>query len=151
MKGILLAVLGLSVLAAPVAGKVGDPVDAFGSSPLVNQLALTPQTQAPLSGPFAGANLHRFVSDDGALAVDLVVRGGRIEQQILYLPIDIQRGIQVNFFLQDALGSVVGATQGLIAFRAAVTNRHETALPFGGYMMRFTPLDANLLRVVVSR
>jgi len=151
MKSILLALVGLTVLAVPAAGKVGDPVAVFATSPLLNQLALTPQTQTPLSGPLAGANLHRFVSDDGTLTVDLVVRAGRIEQQILYVPLDMQRGVQVNFFLQDALGSVVGSTQGLIAFRAAVANRHETFLPFGGYSMRFTPLDSGLLRVTVSQ
>ncbi len=149
VKGILLAALGLFVLAAPAAGKVGDPVATFASSPLMNQLALTSQSPVPLSGPFAGA-LHRFVSDDGTLTVDLVVRDGRIAQQIIYLPIDLQRGVQVSFFLQDAIGSVFGATQGLIAFRAAVTNRVETYLPFGNYIMRFTPLDATRLRVLVS-
>ncbi len=150
VTGVLFATLALFVLAAPAAGKVGDPIAAFASSPLMNQLALNSQSPVPLSGPFAGALMHRFVSDDGTLTVDLVARDGRIEQQIMYLPIDLQRGVQVSFFLQDAIGSVFGATQGLIAFRAAVTNRVETYLPFGNYMMRFTPLDATRLRVLVS-
>lgn len=150
VTGVLLAVLGLVVLAAPAAGKVGDPIAAFASSPLMNQLALNSQSPVALSGLFAGALMHRFVSDDGTLTVDLIARDGRIEQQIMYLPIDLQRGVQVSFFLQDAIGSVFGATQGLIAFRAAVTNRVETYFPFGNYMMRFTPLDATRLRVLVS-
>ncbi len=80
-----------------------------------------------------------------------MARGGRIEQEILYVPMDVQRGVQVGWFLQDAIGSVVGSTYGLNAFRAAVANKHETFLPFGPYMMRFTPFDATYLRVVVSR
>jgi len=151
VKSVLIAVLGALVLASPVAGKVGDPAAAFASGPLMNQLALSPQNPVPLSGPMAGAFLHRFVSDDGTITVDLVVREGRIEQQVLYIPFDMQRGVQVGWFLQDAIGSVVGATQGLIAFRAAVINGRETFHSFGGYVMRFTPLDAAWLRVVVNR
>ncbi len=151
MKSVLLVVVGLLLIPAPVMGKVGDPVATFPSSPLLNQLLLTSQAPIALGGSFAGAVLHRYVSDDGAITVDLVVRGGLIEQQVMYLPIDMHRGVQVSFFLQDALGSIVGATQGLIAFRAAVNNRQETFLNFGGYLMRFTPIDAGRLRVLVTR
>ncbi len=147
----MFSILGLVLIAAPAAAKVGGPATAFASSPLMNQLQLNPQDSTPLSGPFAGAILQRFISDDGVITVDLVVRGGLIEQQVMYLPIDMQRGFQVGFFLQDALGSVVGATQGLIAFRAAVINRHETFLTFGGYTMRFTLVDPARLRVLVTQ
>jgi hypothetical protein len=64
---------------------------------------------------------------------------------------DQQRGIQVSMFLQDALGSLVGSQTGLIAFRAAVVDRKETSLKFGGMTMRFTPVQGGLLRVLVSR
>ncbi len=150
-KIVVVGLLGLLLLASPAAAKVGDPVASFTSSPLMNQLLLTPRDPVALSGPLAGAVLYRYISDDDIITVDLVVRGGLIEQQVMYLPFDMQRGGQVSFFLQDAIGSVFGATQGLIAFRAAVNNRNETYLRFGGYLMRFTPIDPAHLRVLVTR
>ncbi len=145
------AVLAVLLAAAPAAARVGDPVGAFASSPLVQQLQLSPAGQMALSGELAGRVLYRYVSDDGALTVDLVVRAGVIEQQILYLPRDARRGHQVSFFLQDALASVVGAQQGLLGFQAAVTRGVEAVLRFGGYTMRFSPLGGGVLRVLVTR
>lgn len=149
MRTTLLAVVFLALSAGMVSARVGDPVAAFASGPLIQQLRLTPSSQAALSGELAGRLLHRYVSDDQAITVDLVVRGGMIEQQLMYLPMDLQRGIQVSFFLQDATGSVFAAQQGMLAWRAAITNRTETYRTFGGYTMRFTPM-AGLMRVLVS-
>jgi hypothetical protein len=52
---------------------------------------------------------------------------------------------------QDAVGSVFGAQKGMLAFRAAVINRKETYLTFGGLIMRFVPMGGGRLRVQVSR
>lgn len=146
------AVLVLVVLGvAPAAAKVGDPVTAFMGGPLIHQLQLNPQGQTGLTGELAGRALHRFISDDRVITVDLVVKGGIIEQQVMYLPMDIQRGYQVGIFLQDAVGSVVGAQKGMIAFRAALVNKKETYLTFAVYTMRFTPMEGGLLRVLVYR
>lgn len=151
MRTILWCLILLLVFGAPAAARVGDPVAGFMGGPLVHQLLLTPRTPASLSGQLAGSTLHRFVSDDGTIIVDLVVRGGTIDQQVMYLPMDMRRGYQVSFFLQDAVGSVVGTQKGMIAFRAAIINKKETYLPFAVYTMRFTPLDATRLRVLVGR
>ncbi|MDQ7819853.1 MAG: hypothetical protein QN173_05360 [Armatimonadota bacterium] len=151
MIRIALVLVMMAVLAGPAAARVGDPLATFAASPLLQQLQLTPFGQMALSGELAGRVLHRYVSDDGALTVDLVVRAGVIEQQILYLPRDARRGHQVSFFLQDALGSVVGAQQGLLGFQAAVSRGVDAVQRFGGYTMRFTPLGAAMLRVAVSR
>lgn len=129
----------ITILTVPAAAKIGDPVAGFASGFLVQQLGLNP-----------GGGTH-YVSDDQAITVDLVLDGGIIVQQIMYLPLDERRGFQVGMFLQDALGSVVGAQVGLVAFRSAVANRQETSLPFGGLTMRFTPMSGGLLRVQVSR
>lgn len=139
------------LLVSAAGAKVGDPVAAFTGGPLIHQLLLTPQGQTALSGPLAGRTLYRFVSDDRAITVDLIVWNGLIEQQLMYVPMDVRRGFQVNMFLQDAVSSLVGAQQGMIAYRAAVANQSETYIPFGPYKMRFTPLDANLLRVLVTQ
>lgn len=146
-----LAVLIVLLTMSPAAARVDDTATAFASGPLIHQLLLTPQGQTALSGALSGRVLHRYVSDDGAIVVDLVVRSNVIEQQIMYVPMDMQRGYQVGMFLQDAVGSVVGAQKGMIAYRAAVINRKETYLTFGPYAMRFTPLDPTRLRVLVSR
>ena len=146
-----IALLLLLLPASPAGAKVGDPVAGFMGGTLIHQLLLTPQGQSALSGSLAGRTLHRFVSDDRAITVDLVVWNGLIEQQLMYVPMDVRRGFQVNMFLQDAVGSLVGAQQGMIAYRAAVANRSETYIPFRQYTMRFTPLDANLLRVLVTQ
>lgn len=135
----------------PAAAKIGDPVSGFMSRPLVAQLRLVPQAPAALTGALSGRTLYRFVSEDGAIVVDLTVAAGLIERQVMYLPFEMVRAYQVNFFLQDALGSVLGATKGLLAYRAAVNNRRETFLTFENLVMRFTPLPDGRLRVVVSR
>jgi len=145
---VILCALALLVLLAGTAfARVGDPLPAFADGPLMQQLQLTPSAQATDA---AGRLVYRYVSDDQVITVDLVVRGGVIEQQLMYVPMDARRGFQVSFFLQDAVGSVVGAQKGMIAFNAAVANNGETYLPFGGYTMRFTPMGG-LLRVLVSR
>lgn len=151
MKLTYAVALTLMLLASPARAKVGDPVGGFMGGPLIHQLQLNPQGQSALSGSLAGRTLYRFVSDDRAITVDLVVWNGLIEQQLMYVPMDVRRGFQVNIFLQDAVGSLVGAQQGMIAYRAAVANRNETYIPFGQFRMRFTPLDADLLRVLVTR
>ncbi len=151
IRYLLLTCAGWVLLTAPVAAKIGDPVATFASSPLINQLALTAQAPVALSDPMAAQMLHRYVSDDNTLTVDIIAVGGRIVQELLYVPIDIQRSVQVGWFLQDATGSVVGATQGLIAYRAAVTNRRETFHIFGAHTMRFTPLNESWMRVMVTR
>lgn len=139
------------LVAGPAAAKIGDPVSGFMSHPLIAQLRLVPQSQTGLTGPLAGRVLHRYVSEDGSIVVDLIVDAGAIEQQAMYLPFDMNRGVQVSFFLQDALGSVFGATKGMLAFRAAVNNKRETFLTFENLVMRFTPLGDGRLRLVVSR
>lgn len=151
VRRLLCAAFLLLCLAVPVEAKLGDPIASFANSSLVFQLLLTPQGQSELTGQFVGWVAYRYISDDRTITVDLVVRGGVIEQQIMYLPMDMQRGYQVSMFLQDAVGSVVGAQKGMIAYRAAVNNRKETYLPWGPYQMRFTPLERNLLRVLVTQ
>lgn len=152
MRGLLI-LTGLVVLAAAAtaAGKVGDPLATFTGGPVIHQLQLNPAGQQALGDAYAGRVLHRFVSDDRMITVDLVVKGGVIEQQVMYLPLDMRRGFQVSMFLQDAVGSIVGAQKGLLAFRAAVNNRYATFLTFGVYTMRFTPMDRGLLQVLVTR
>ncbi len=147
MRVILCALALLVLLAGTAFARVGDPLPAFAGGPLMQQLQLTPSAEATDA---AGRLVYRYVSDDQVITVDLVVRGGVIEQQLMYVPMDARRGFQVSFFLQDAVGSVVGAQKGMIAFNAAVANNGETYLPFGGYTMRFTPMGG-LLRVLVSR
>lgn len=149
MRTTLLAVVCFALSAGTVSARVGDPVAAFAGGPLMQQLRLSPSGQTALSGELAGRQLYRYVADDHVITVDLVVNGGKIEQQLMYLPMDLQRGIQVSFFLQDATGSVFSAQQGLLAWRAAINNRTETYRTFGGYTMRFTPMSG-LLRVLVS-
>jgi len=131
----------------PASALVGQSFDVFTGGALIHQLQLTSQG----TSAFSGRTLHRFVSDDGVITVDIVVLGNMIEQQVMYAPMDIQRAYQVTFFLQDAVGSLVGAQKGMIAYRAAVSNRTETHLPFGSLTMRFTPLGAGQIRVLVSR
>jgi hypothetical protein len=145
--------LTVLVLAAAgrAAAKVGDPLATFTGGPLPAQLALSAQGATPLSGALAGRVLHRFVSDDGAITVDVVVYGATIEQMAMYVPREERRGVQVSMFLQHAVGSVFGAQKGIIAFRAAVLDGGEKFLTFGGYTMRFTALAGGLLRVLVSR
>ncbi|TMJ04380.1 MAG: hypothetical protein E6H01_04245 [Bacillati bacterium ANGP1] len=146
---VVLCALGLLVLLAETAfARVGDPLPAFAGGPLMQQLQLTPSAQATDA---AGRQIYRYISDDQAITVDVVGRGGLIEQQLMYVPMDARRGYQVGFFLQDAIGSVVGAQTGMIAFNAALNNQKETSVPFGGYTMRFTPMGGGLLRVLVSR
>jgi len=147
----LLVGLVLLLGSPPAQARVGDPLQVFTEGPVMNQLALNPQGQMALSGELSGRTLYRFVSEDGVITVDVVVRGGLIEQLVMYLPRDERRGFQVSMFLQDAVGSVIGAQKGMLAFRAAVVNGGETYLTFAGYMMRFTPLDRSMLRVLVSR
>ncbi len=147
MRPILYVVIFLVLLTGPVLARVGDPLSAFDTGALMQQLQLTSSTQ---TGDAAGRLVYRYVSDDQAITVDLVVRGGMIEQQLMYVPMDARRGFQVSFFIQDAVGSVVGAQKGMLAFNAALANRSETYLTFGGYTMRFTPMGG-LLRVLVSR
>ncbi len=143
-------VLGALFPATPAAARVGGPAGTFASGPLMNQLELTFQGQQPLAG-LPGRVLHRYLSDDGVITVDLVVRAGVIEQQVMYLPMEMRRGVQVGFFLQDALDSVVAAQRGLLAFRAAVTNRSATAYRWGEVVVRFTPLQGSLLQVLAAR
>jgi len=131
--------------------RVGDALGTFTGGPVMNQLRLNAQGQMALTGALAGRTLHRFISDDGVITVDVVVAGGTIEQLIMYLPGEERRGVQVSMFLQHAVGSVFGAQKGILAFRAAVLNRRETFLNWGGLTMRFTPLERGLLRVLVSR
>jgi len=154
--GLLVPAVGLvvglvAVAATAAAARVGDPLGAFTGGPIIHQLQLTPAGRMPLSGALAGRTLYRFISDDRVITVDVVVKGEVIEQQAMYLPLDMRRGVQVSMFLQDAVGSVVGAQKGMIAFRAAVYDRSEKSLPFAGYTMRFTPLDRGMLRVLVTR
>lgn len=148
MRPTLVGLLLLFLLAVPAVAKVGDSAAGFATSPLVQQLRLTSTERSGLDG---GRTFQRYVSDDQVVTVDLVVSGGRIEQQIMYLPMTEQRGFQVSMFLQDALGSLVGSQTGLVAFRSTVANRKETSLTFGGLTMRFTPMPGGLLRVMVSR
>lgn len=148
---ILLLTATLLVAAAAAWAKVGDPLQRFTGGPVPNQLRLSDQGSTPLTGALAGRVLHRFVSDDGAITVDIVVGGMVIEQMIMYVPREERRGVQVSWFLQDAVGSVFGAQKGMIAFRAAVLDGGDKHLTFGGYTMRFTPLQGGLLRVLVSR
>lgn len=147
MRTLTSTALLLMLSTGTVIARVGDPVAAFAASPLVMQLSLSP------AGTVDGGNArvaYRYVSDDQAITVDLVVRGEAIEQQVMYVPPSIQRGYQVSFFLQDAIGSIFGAQQGMLAFNAALSNHTETSMAFGGYTMRFTPMGSQL-RVTVSR
>jgi len=143
--------LTAALCAAPAAARIGEQPQAFAQGPLIHQLQLTFQGQQPLAGAPAGRVLHRYVSDDGLITVDVIVRGGGIEQQVMYVPLDMRRGGQVSFFLQDALGSVVGAQRGLLAFRAAVTNRSITTMRWGAITVRFAPLDKSMLQVLAAR
>lgn len=77
-------------LAVPAQAKVGGQAASFAAGPLVLQLALTFAGQQAVAG-LPGRVLQRYVSDDGVLTVDLVVRGGVIEQQVMYLPADTHR------------------------------------------------------------
>jgi hypothetical protein len=145
--------VGLMLLiGSPLAqARVGDPLQAFTEGPVMNQLSLNPQGQMALSGELSGRTLYRFVSDDGVITVDVVTRANLIEQLVMYLPRDERRGFQVTMFLQDAVGSVVGAQKGMLAFRAAVVNGGDKYLTFAGYTMRFTALERGMLRVLVTR
>lgn len=143
----LAAIVFVLLLPLPAPALVGQSFDSFSSGVLIHQLQLTSRG----ASAFSGRTLHRFVSDDGVITVDIVVSGNTIEQQVMYVPMDIQRAYQVTFFLQDAVGSLVGAQKGMIAYRAAVSHRTETHLPFGPLTMRFTPLNAGQIRVLVSR
>jgi len=142
------ATIAAGILTPPAAAKIGGPVAGFAGSPLVHQLQLTLGGQQAVSGPGARL-LHRYVSDDGLITVDLVVRAGIIEQQMMYLPADARRAHQVSFFLQDALGSIVGSQRGLLSFRAALTNRAVTGYRWGELAVRFTPMAGSVLQVVV--
>ena len=137
-------------LTAPVAARVGGQAAGFASGPLVQQLQLTFGGQQAFGSP-GGRVLHRYVSDDGLITVDLVVHSGVIEQQVMYLPADARRAHQVSFFLQDALGSVVGSQRGLLSFRAAVANRSATGYRWGGLSVRFTPMAGSIIQVLVGR
>jgi hypothetical protein len=142
------AVLGTATGAG---AKVGDPLQTFTGGPVPTQLRLSSQGSTPLTGALAGRVLHRFVSDDAAITVDIVVGGAVIEQMIMYVPREERRGVQVSWFLQDAVGSVLGAQKGMLAFRSATLDGGEKYVTFGGYTMRFTPMQGGLLRVLVSR
>lgn len=147
MRALAMTVTLLMLSAETAFARVGGPVAAFAASPLVQQLSLNP------AGTVDGGNArvaYRYVSDDQTITVDLVVRGETIEQQVMYIPPSIQRGYQVSFFLQDAIGSIFGSQQGMLAFNAALSNHTETSMAFGGYTMRFTPMGSQL-RVTVSR
>jgi hypothetical protein len=153
MRGICLLICTLTAagaLAAPAAAKVGGAAAAFASSPLINQLRLNFGGQQALGVPGARL-LHRYVSDDGLITVDLVVRAGIIEQQVMYLPADVRRADQVTFFLQDALGSVVGSQRGLLSFRAAVAGRRAAGYRWGELTVRFTPTANSILQILVWR
>lgn len=143
--------LTATVSAPPAVARIGESPQAFAQGPLIFQLQLTYQGQQPLAGGPLGRVLYRYVSDDGLIIVDAVVRGGVIEQQVMYVPLDMRRGGQVSFFLQDALGSVVGAQRGLLAFRAAVSNRTTTTMRWGAMTVRFAPLDSSRLQVLAWR
>lgn len=147
MRSGLYAAVVLGLLAGTAFARVGDPLSGFSSGALMQQLQLTSSSQ---TADAAGRQIYRYVSDDQAITVDVVVRGGMIEQQIMYVPMDARRAFQVSFFLQDAVGSVVGAQKGMIAFNSTLSNHSETYLTFGGYTMRFTPMGG-LVRAVVSR
>ncbi len=147
MRAFTVTLILLMLSVGTVLARVGGPVAAFAASPLVQQLSLSP------AGMVDGGNsrvAYRYVSDDQQITVDLVVRGDTIEQEVMYVPASIQRGFQVSFFLQDAIGSIFGSQQGMLAFNAALTNHTETSMTFGGYTMRFTPMGSQL-RVTVSR
>jgi len=146
MRPICCAVAFLVLLAGNAFARVGDPLSGFSTGALMQQLQLTPSSQ---TADAAGRQIYRYVSDDEVITVDVVARGGLIEQQLMYVPMDPRRAFQVSFFLQDAVGSVVGAQKGMIAFNAALSNHKETYLPFGGYTMRFTPMGG-LVRVLVT-
>jgi hypothetical protein len=150
MRGIVVVVVIIALSTGAASARIGTPVAAFNGGPLMQQLSLSASSQTVLDGSPNSGMLYRYVSDDQAITVDLVVRGGAIEQQIMYAPTELHRAIQVTFFLQDAVGSVFGAQQGMIAYNTAVSNRTETRMTFGGYTMRFTPMD-NQMRVLVSR
>ena len=139
-----------AVRVLPALARVGAPASGFAAGPLIQQLQLTFGGQQAVAGPGARV-LHRYVSDDGVITVDLVVRGGIIEQQVLYLPADVRRAHQVSFFLQDALGSIVGSQRGLLSFRAAVTNHDITGYAWGTLSVRFTPMPNSILQIVVWR
>jgi len=121
-------------LTAPADARVGGQAAGFASSPLVQQLQLTFGGQQAFGSP-GGRVLHRYVSDDG----------------LMYLPADARRAHQVSFFLQDALGSVVGSQRGLLSFRAAVANRSATGYRWGGLSVRFTPMAGSIIQVLVGR
>jgi hypothetical protein len=149
--GILLcAGIVAAVLARPALARVGAPASGFAAGPLMHQLQLSFGGQQTVGGPGARV-LHRYVSDDGLITVDLVVRSGLIEQQLMYLPADVRRAYQVSFFLQDALGSVVGSQRGLLSFRASVTNHDVTGYRWENLSVRFTPTSNSLLQVLVWR
>lgn len=147
MRAFLWAGIFVVLVAGPASARVGDPLSGFSNGAIMQQLQLTPSSQ---TADAAGRQIYRYVSDDQAITVDVVVRGGLIEQQVMYIPMDARRGIQVSYFLQDAVGSIIGAQKGMIACNTALANHSETYLTFGGYTMRFTPMGA-LLRVLVSR
>lgn len=143
----LAAIVFVLLLPWPAPALIGQSFDTFANGALIHQLQLTSRG----ASAFSGRTLHRFISDDGVITVDIVVLGNTIEQQVMYVPMDIQRAYQVTFFLQDAVGSLVGAQKGMIAYRAAVNNRTETHLAWGALTMRFTPMNAGQLRALVSR
>ena len=144
------ALLAPAVLAGPAHALIGAPAADFASGPLIHQLQLTFGGQQSLAGPGARV-LHRYVSDDGLITVDLVVRAGVIAQQVMYLPADARRAHQVSFFLQDAMGSVVGSQRGLLAFRAAVAGRSATGFQWGQFTVRYAPIPNSLIQVLVYR
>jgi hypothetical protein len=143
-----MTVIMLTLSTGTLFARVGDPVAAFANSPLVQQLSLSPA--GTVDGGGNSRIAYRYVSDDQEITVDLVVSGGTIVQQVMYVPPSIQRGFQVSFFLQDAIGSIFGAQQGTIAFNAALSTHTETSMAFGGFTMRFTPMGSRL-RVTVNR
>jgi hypothetical protein len=147
MRVLTLTAVILTLSSGPLFAHIGDPVAAFANGPLVQQLSLSP---AGTGDGGTSRIAYRYISDDQTITVDLIANGGTIEQQVMYVPPSIQRGYQVSFFLQDAIGSIFGSQQGMLAFNAALSNHTETSMAFGGYTMLFTPMGS-VLRVMVSR
>src|SRR5438552_4776702 len=85
MRPICCAVAFLVLLAGTAVARVGDPLSGFSTGALMQQLQLTPSSQ---TADAAGRQIYRYVSDDEAITVDVVARGGLIEQQLLSVPLD---------------------------------------------------------------
>ncbi len=147
---VIATVLAVAGMARPALARIGAPATTFTAGALILQLQLNFGGQQAVTGPGARV-LHRYVSDDGLITVDLVVRSGIIEQQIMYLPEDVRRAHQVSFFLQDALGSVVGSQRGLLAFRAAVSTHSARGYTWGTLSVRFSPIPNSLLQILVRK